>query len=63
MLLAISILLGIAIILDTVQKENGNFNMCIAAALTISLWPQNIPLAIISLVVYAILFIILMFND
>ena len=48
MMLSIGIILGIAMILNLVEKE-GNYNVLMAAALVISLFALNIVLAIVVL--------------
>ena len=48
MMLSIAILLGIAMILNIKQTE-GNYNVLMAAALVVSLFALNIPLAIVIL--------------
>jgi hypothetical protein len=47
-MLSIGIILGIAMILNLVEKE-GNYNVLMAAALVISLFALNIVLAIVVL--------------
>jgi hypothetical protein len=49
MILSIAIILGIAMILNIIQKQ-GNYNVLIASALVISLWDLCFPLAIVVLV-------------
>jgi hypothetical protein len=53
-MLAIAIILGIAMVLNIVQKE-GNYNVLMASALIISLWSLCLTLAIVVLVVLIII--------
>ena len=48
MMLSIAIILGLAMLLNIKQTE-GNYNVLMAAALVVSLFALNIPLAIVIL--------------
>jgi len=54
MMLAIAILLGIAMVLNIVDTK-GNYNVLMAAALCVSLYPLNIPLFVITVVLLGII--------
>ena len=54
MILAIAILLSIAMVLNIVDTK-GNYNVLMAAALCVSLYPLNIPLFVITVVLLGII--------
>lgn len=54
MMLSIAILLGIAMVLN-IAESNGNYNALMAAALVISIWSLNTPLAIVILIVLTLI--------
>ena len=54
MMLAIAILLGIAMVLNIVDTK-GNYNVLMAAALCVSLYPLSIPVYVITVVLLGII--------